>query len=374
MYGVPHTTMPAQFYVVTNEHFEPLVPDPADRIGIIAGHLFSLNVEKRRALEDHFNRARQSATNITADLGRALFVGLNCAACHRNALTPQATDAAPDLTQEASRVKRTWLERYLRKPVPIRPAGFQPGSGSRMPDFRLSDAEIGEVVAVLAFEPPKRDGQQGVISAFAQHKARTLLADKLSCLGCHRFGEKGGRIGPDLTTARDRLQPDYLLQMIQNPRGANPHAIMPRVPMTPQLLHLITDFLLRHDQSPSASSYLSFVDHPLGVDMADAPQDARYSYLRQCTPCHGSNGDGNGFNARYLPRKPTVHADNDYMSRRPDDTLFDGIYSGAGILSKSPYMPPWGETLSREEITAMVHHLRELCRCDGPAWSRDGKR
>ena len=375
MYGVPHTTMPAQFYVRTNRQFEAVVPDPAGKIDVVVNYLFSLHGEKKSAMEERYNRAKKSATNITAELGRSIFVGLNCAACHRNVnIAPRLTNAAPDLAQESSRVKAPWLEAYLRKPFSIRPFGYHPGDGSRMPDFRLSDGEISEVLAALGKSPQNPSLQPRPLTAFARQKARLLVADKLSCLGCHRLGDVGGRIAPDLTVVGNRLQPDYLLSVVQDPRKANPHSIMPRVPLTPDLLHLITGFLLSQQQSPAPGSYLSLVDHPTIETSSSLSEGPERNYAQNCAPCHGRTGGGDGFNARYMPRKPTVHSDAEYMSRRPDDTLFDGIHSGAGILNKSPYMPPWGETFDRKEIVGLVKYLRSLCRCEGPNWSRDGTR
>ena len=86
---------------------------------------------------------------------------------------------------------------------------------------------------------------------------------------------------------------------------------------------------------------------------------------------HGTNGGGDGPNARYLPVRPTVHSDSAHMSERHDAALYDAIYAGGAIMGKSNRMPPFGFTLSSEEIGALVRHLRELCRCEGPAWSRD---
>jgi cytochrome c oxidase cbb3-type subunit 3 len=357
---------------VSNRQFEPIVSDAAAKIQVVSGYLFSLNAEKRKASEARFERAKQSITNVTAELGAALFVGLNCAACHRHhSITPRSTNAAPDLAVESQRVKRPWLQEYLRKPHAIRPAGFQPGDGSRMPDFRLSDGEVGEVLAALVAGPARPAPQVRPLSAFAQRKAGLLLADKLSCLGCHRLGEKGGRIGPDLTAVRDRLEPEYVLNVIQNPRAANPHTIMPRVPMSEELQRLVADFLVQQNQPAVRDSYLSLGDY-WPTARGPALESAEHSYAVHCAPCHGRAGAGDGFNAIYLPRQPTAHAGAEYMSRRPDDTLFDGIHSGGGILNKSHYMPPWGETFKREQIAGLVVYLRELCRCQGPEWSRDG--
>ena len=44
-----------------------------------------------------------------------------------------------------------------------------------------------------------------------------------------------------------------------------------------------------------------------------------------------------------------------------------GMYSNSGspALSKSAIMPPWSETLSEEEVDALIGHLRKLCACIG---------
>jgi hypothetical protein len=36
-------------------------------------------------------------------------------------------------------------------------------------------------------------------------------------------------------------------------------------------------------------------------------------------------------------------------------------------------MPAFGQTLSREQIWRLVRRMRDLCACEGPAWSRDGR-
>jgi len=55
------------------------------------------------------------------------------------------------------------------------------------------------------------------------------------------------------------------------------------------------------------------------------------------------------------------------MSTRLDDTLFDGIHAGGRILDRSHRMPSFGQTLSPEEIRALVGQMRRLCRCQEPS-------
>src|SRR5205823_336458 len=156
-------------------------------------------------LDEKFKAARASFPNVTAALGEQIFRSQNCAACHRHGtINLPVKDAAPDLAQEGNRVNRSWLEGYLKHPVAIRPFGFHPGNGSRMPDFRLTGEESARIASFLSasvassgeFRPQK-------LSAFSMKKMELLMAEKFACTGCHRLGDKGGRIGPDLTGVGD---------------------------------------------------------------------------------------------------------------------------------------------------------------------------
>jgi mono/diheme cytochrome c family protein len=177
-----------------------------------------------------------------------------------------------------------------------------------------------------------------------------------------------------LSGAGARLQSTYIHGIIQNPRVVAPHSIMPRVPLTEETAWLIANYLVQQTNSPLPAQYLSAAEHaPLPLnDPLSNPPGIRQTYLSHCAPCHGQEGQGNGYNARFLPVKPTVHANAAYLSTRPDDTLYDGIHAGGYILNKSHLMPPWGETLPPKQIQELVGFLRTLCQCQGPQWSLDG--
>jgi mono/diheme cytochrome c family protein len=105
---------------------------------------------------------------------------------------------------------------------------------------------------------------------------------------------------------------------------------------------------------------------------ANRPRDAEQLYAHYCASCHGVRGEGDGFNARYLPVPPAKHASAAAMSVRSDDALYDAIAAGGYVMNRSNRMPAFGRTLTSGEIRALVRYIRRLCGCDGPAWSRDG--
>ncbi len=221
----------------------------------------------------------------------------------------------------------------------------------------------GLLPGTLAAQAPHR------LSRFDRQKAEWLLRERLPCLGCHRLDREGGTIGPDLSTVADRRSDRFLLAMVTDPQATLPGSRMPRIPMPAEWRALIVSLLAERRSAGAAP-----VDPSAPADSVrlSTVSDGAALYARVCAGCHGAEGKGDGFNAANLPVPPTAHADSAYMARRPDDTLFDGIFAGGYVLNKSNRMPAWGETLSRDQIWALVGYLRRLCRCRGPAWGKTG--
>jgi mono/diheme cytochrome c family protein len=259
---------------------------------------------------------------------------------------------------------------------------------------------LGPVAPQASGQTPRPVVSQRTLSAFEMLKAERLLQDKLPCLGCHEIDGEGGRIGPSLSSLKDSLPPDYVFSMIGDPQRTVPGTVMPQVPMTRKyawsrsrfdyvmgpdgqvrlmpeeesvteaMLELIGSYLLQRE--PSRKPAPARIPRPAPRPLEE-PVDSATLYRHYCADCHGSEGKADGPNARFLPVQPVSHADAEYMSNRPDDSLFDAIYSGGYIMNLSQRMPPYGRTLTREEIWSLVRHLRVLCDCQGPAWSRDGQ-
>ncbi len=259
---------------------------------------------------------------------------------------------------------------------------------------------VGFVASQAAAQTPGTGFGPRTLSPFDMVKAERLLREKLPCLGCHELDGRGGRIGPSLSRLKETRAPDYVFAMIIDPGSTIPGTIMPRVPMTrryswdrsrfdfqlsrdeegrmleetksvtEKTLELIASYLLQREPSKQTPPPLI----PLPAPGAQAESaEGNELYGSYCAPCHGPEGEGDGPNAEFLPVKPTSHADAAYMSARPDDSLFDAIYVGGYIMNRSQMMPSYGWTLSREQIWSLVRHLRTLCECEGPMWSRDDR-
>jgi mono/diheme cytochrome c family protein len=74
-----------------------------------------------------------------------------------------------------------------------------------------------------------------------------------------------------------------------------------------------------------------------------------------CAQCHGLGGKGDG---------PNVTEDFPVSPRNfTNATEMDKL--GGPSVSKSPMMPPWGKTLTPEQVDGLIKHLRGLCNCKG---------
>lgn len=75
-----------------------------------------------------------------------------------------------------------------------------------------------------------------------------------------------------------------------------------------------------------------------------------------CVLCHGAKADGNGRAAKMYDPKPA----NLIMSDKNDDYKELIIRRGGAALARSPFMPPWGEELTDEQIADVLAFLRSV--------------
>jgi len=79
-------------------------------------------------------------------------------------------------------------------------------------------------------------------------------------------------------------------------------------------------------------------------------------FHRQCVPCHGKEGKGNGPAAVAFNPKPADLTDADRMGKLTDEELLTVIGAGRGS------MPSFAAVLSGDELQAVSDYVRSLSR------------
>jgi len=91
---------------------------------------------------------------------------------------------------------------------------------------------------------------------------------------------------------------------------------------------------------------------------------AEENYKWYCSQCHGLTGKGDGINVtKDMAVTPRNHSDPKEMSKLSDVDITNAITEGGPANSKSPLMPPFGKTMTAQEIKDMVVYIRKLCNC-----------
>ncbi len=174
-------------------------------------------------------------------LGRRVVARYNCVGCHiiegeggaiRARYQDSPTMAPPILNGEGAKAQEDWLFNFLKQPVTLRP-----WLKARMPTFSLSDSEATTLVqyfgALDNIQVPFVHIDEAKISPEYILAAQKLTTpDYFNCFSCHQQGDhkpEGPPEGwaPDLTVARHRLNPDWIIRWLHNPHAVQTGTKMP---------------------------------------------------------------------------------------------------------------------------------------------------
>jgi mono/diheme cytochrome c family protein len=184
---------------------------------------------------DHTQRA------IQVSEGRRLMQQYNCVGCHeiekrggfiRKYYQENPSFAPPILNGEGEKVQSPWLFSFVKGPVPIRP-----WLTLRMPTFQLNDAEVNTLInffnGMSKVDLPFSSFDENKVPRENIEAAKILIGkDYFNCFSCHQQGDKkpeGPAEGwaPDLTLARSRLNPNWIIKWLHDPQKVQPGTKMP---------------------------------------------------------------------------------------------------------------------------------------------------
>ncbi len=177
----------------------------------------------------------------TVRAGQRVVERYNCVGCHvingkGGAILAHYEErpnlGPPILDGEGAKVQANWLYAFLQRPIPLRP-----WLQVRMPTFGLSGAESAALVRYFAAldgieNPFVHVDQESLDPQYVEAGELLASADYFSCFTCHQQGEKKpeGPVdgwAPDLAMARERLNPDWIVDWIKDPQALMPGTGMP---------------------------------------------------------------------------------------------------------------------------------------------------
>ncbi len=168
-----------------------------------------------------------------------------CLVCHM--IDRKGGDMAPNLSQEGSRVKKKWLEHFMKAPDTIRPI-----LPERMPLFKILDPEDEALYAYFktTLVDDRVENLAGSVEKMPLNDpevirlGRKLYYEKYACNACHQINLKGGLIGPDLTKVGERLTPDWIVYYLHNPKAFVVRSVEPVYKLTAQEIEGLAAFLI----------------------------------------------------------------------------------------------------------------------------------
>jgi mono/diheme cytochrome c family protein len=186
-------------------------------------------------------QAEHGQRAIQVSEGRRLMQQYNCVGCHeiekrggfiRKYYQENLALAPPILNGEGEKVQAPWLFGFIKAPFSIRP-----WLTLRMPTFQLNDAEVNTLInyfeGLSKVDVPFASFDEQKIPKENIEAAKILIGkDYFNCFSCHQQGDKkpeGPPEGwaPDLTLARNRLNPNWIIKWLQDPQKVQPGTKMP---------------------------------------------------------------------------------------------------------------------------------------------------
>jgi len=92
-------------------------------------------------------------------------------------------------------------------------------------------------------------------------------------------------------------------------------------------------------------------------------EDAKVLFNFYCAQCHGVEGTAKGVNAtKEIATTPRDFTNKVEMAKRTDEDIRTVIKGGGPSISKSALMPPWGKTISNEDVEKLLVYVRHFAK------------
>jgi len=237
--------------------------------------------------------------------GRELLSRLNCQGCHKLNHVERA-GLGPDLSSVGNKVTREWIYKWLKEPRTVLDKdgntttnGYESGEESRMPKFRLSEEELKALSAFLSLQKatPLTPYKINPAVLAVWSKKPDLISQgevrfrQMMCTTCHqlavtRAGETkliGGNIGPELTKVGSKVNEQWLIAWLRDPKDYLAHANMPQYGWTDEDLYKVSQYILNRLTDSDLLTNVPQLGSPTDQELQTGK---RLFTDKGCTSCH----------------------------------------------------------------------------------------
>ncbi|MFQ5528433.1 MAG: c-type cytochrome [Thermoanaerobaculia bacterium] len=215
-----------------------------------------------------------------------------CVTCHT--IADEGGTVGPILNQVGLRRTEDWIDTWLQDPNAVKP-------GTKMPKFPFTDEERKLTVEYLT--KMKRDLRTDEILASDKplfEIGRELFLD-YDCLACHRIGDEGRFVGPDLTWVGIRKPEAWEQIWLTSPPAFKPDTFMPDFHIPQKAVESLAAYLhTLQGQDNAAGRQWEFMFSFMVNTSAKVRGEMVWKRLG-CWSCHGENGRGGIENPNAAP-------------------------------------------------------------------------
>ena len=209
--------------------------------------------------------------------GKKLFVKLGCPGCHLADGYSQEAKVGPALLKVASKVNPSWLYRWVKNPKEYLP-------NTRMPDFGFNDKDALGVTAYLLSASEKTYQLPEKYESGDPENGQKLF-ESVGCLACHEIKEKGENFGPDLSRIANKVNADWVVSWVSNPKHYNDNSTMPNLRLSVEQASDITAYLMQFGTPKHIPGIEARVTHPKMIEYGKT-----VVRKRGCFACHDIKG------------------------------------------------------------------------------------
>ena len=209
--------------------------------------------------------------------GKRLFVKLGCHGCHLADGYANEQKVGPRLNRIAAKADPSWLYRWVKKPKSYLPK-------TRMPDFGFSDKDAFGVTAYLIASSDK-DYTLSKAFKFGDTDKGEKLFNTVGCLACHELNGQGEVFGPDLSRIAEKVNPDWLVTWLSDPKSYNHKSLMPNLRLSESEANDIASFLMMYGEKNAIPGIERSLGNQLLIDHGKT-----VVRRRGCFACHDING------------------------------------------------------------------------------------